>query len=173
MTTPDDSTIVAWTGHRPDLFADPGQARRTVLAEAKRVRDELTGPLRFRVGGQRGVDMWAALAGQDLRIPYDMVLPLPVEEFTAGWSADEKATFEFVAHGAAITEIVGGVEDEAYQERNRRLVTGAGLVVAVWTNTQGGGTAETVLFGQLLGVPVREVLLPRSTETVSPRGRGV
>src|SRR5947207_6548285 len=54
--------IIAWTGHRPGLFADPEQARRRVEKAAGAAAARAASP-QFLCGGQRGVDLWAAEAG--------------------------------------------------------------------------------------------------------------
>src|SRR5687767_15367924 len=72
--------IVGWTGHRPDLFDDVDSAMRAVsdaaheLVSGGRVE-------RFLVGGQRGVDTWAAQAAIDNHLPFTLILPLSVPEF--------------------------------------------------------------------------------------------
>jgi len=158
---------LAWTGHRPDLFADPEAARRAVLDAA---RDVLrSGPLeRFLVGGQRGVDTWAAHAAIDLAIPFSLILPLSVEDFTVDWTDADRSILREQVGRAAEVRVASG-----YRERNRLLAGEGDLLVAVWTGRTGGGTAETIAFARELGTPVREVLLVGAAAQGSVAGRGI
>jgi predicted Rossmann fold nucleotide-binding protein DprA/Smf involved in DNA uptake len=166
------SRSVAWTGHRPELFRDPVAARDTVQAIARELsRDEGVG--RFLVGGQRGVDTWAALSAITLSVPFVVILPLDVAEFTADWSADDRSVLEATLAAASDVRVVGGDPAQAFTERNRLLATLANLLVAVWTGTRGGGTAETIAFARAAGVAVHEVVLEPSPSAGSAKGRGI
>ncbi len=168
------SRIVAWTGHRPDVFRDPEAAREVVNTTAQNlVSKESAG--HFLVGGQRGVDTWAAQAAIALGVPFTLILPLEVVTFTSDWPAADRAALEsIVAIGSAL-RIVGPLSDPAaaYTERNRQLATQADLLVAVWTQLGGGGTAETIALARAAGTPVREVVLPIAQIAHSPYGRGI
>ncbi|MBI4492229.1 MAG: DUF1273 family protein [Chloroflexi bacterium] len=167
--------IVAWTGHRPYYFRDPRQARRAVEREARALRRECGADLVFLTGGQRGVDLWAAEAGFRLGVPVRVILPLPVQAFTQRWPRPEVERLERVLARAASVEVVasGGAGEPAHTERNRRLASGADLVVAVWTGLPGGGTWQTVQFARALGKPLREVSLPGSERPPRPGLRGL
>ena len=160
-----NTNLVAWTGHRPELFRDPSQAQRTV----EHLADELAAK-RFLVGGQRGVDTWAALAAYRRRLPFTLVLPLPIDDFAADWDPRDRTILEQTAAWAAELRVIGGPAEAAYTERNRVLGTSADLLVAVWTGRTGGGTAETVSLAHAHGTPVREVRLAGSGRVVSGRG---
>lgn len=164
--------IVGWTGHRPDLFHDPQAASQAVAAIAQELVD--AGRVqRFLVGGQRGVDTWAAQAAVELGVPITLVLPLEVGEFTDGWPAEDRARLEEHMAVAERVRVVGGVPEQAYRERNRLLATSSDLLVAVWTGRQGGGTAETIDFARQLGTRVREIRLAPSPAAESAAGRGI
>jgi hypothetical protein len=158
--------IVAWTGHRPDLFLDPAAARAAVESAARKIADE--GVERFLVGGQRGVDTWAALSAIAAEVPFSLILPLSLDEFISDWSPADRAVLEQTITHAADVRVAGG-----YTERNRQLATGADLLVAVWTRTGGGGTAETIRFARQAGTLFREVVLEAAPNSGSARGRGV
>src|SRR5580765_4035558 len=94
---------LAWTGHRPTLFADPEAARRAVDGAARDVLRQ--GPLeRFLVGGQRGVDTWAAQSAIALAVPFSLFLPLSVEDFSVDWTDSDRAVLR--AHVRAASEVV-------------------------------------------------------------------
>ena|SRR5712691_2198380 len=166
------SRIVAWTGHRPELFRDPVAARRTVEdVAAELVRRDAA--QRFLVGGQRGVDTWAALSAIALSVPFLVILPLEIGEFTTDWSLDDRGILEMTLAAAGDVRVIGGDPVTAYTERDRLLATQPLLLVAVWAGLQGGGTFETIGLARAAGVAVREVLLEPSDEAGSAQGRGI
>ncbi len=163
---------VGWTGHRPELFADPLEAERRVhrLAreiKATRVRVGLQEePLHFLSGGQRGVDTWAAEAAVRLGIPFELYLPTGELVFTLGWQrSDQERLFWLMerAAGVFVADPLGQMSREAaYRERNREVAARCDVLVAVWVGQAGGGTAETVALARAMGKPVREERLPGS-----------
>ena len=158
---------LAWTGHRPDLFAHPDAARRAVDDAARVMLQQ--GPLeRFLVGGQRGVDTWAAHAALELAVPFSLFLPLSIEEFTVDWTESDRAVLRDHARQAAEVRIAGG-----YRERNQLLASEGDLLIAVWTGQTGGGTAETIGFARASGTPVREVRLVAAVTRGNVAGRGI
>ena len=159
--------IVGWTGHRPDLFRDPLAAAASVDAAA---RDLIACEQvdAFLVGGQRGVDTWAALAAMALGVPFTLILPVDVSQFTSGWTPHERALLEQTLAAARNVRVAGG-----YTERNRQIATGADLLIAVWTRVGHGGTAETVALARAAGTPVREILLDAAPTAGSAQGRGI
>ena len=162
--------IVGWTGHRPELFRDPTAAQASVEAAA---REQVAGVAgvraeRFLVGGQRGVDTWAALAAIRLGVPFVLILPLEPAAFSEGWSPEDRSILDETLARAQQTRIAGG-----YAERNRLLAAGADLLNAVWTGLRGGGTAETIGLARAAGTPVREIRLERAPTADAYRGRGL
>jgi hypothetical protein len=158
--------IVAWTGHRPDLFRDPAAAREAVMSGAREV--VARGAVGFRVGGQRGVDTWAAQAALALGVPFHLILPFEVPEFARDWPEPDRSVLTRLLPRAESLEIAGG-----YTRRNRALVTGAHLLVAVWTRTVGGGTDQTIDLARQAGVPVHEILLEPCPSAAGAIGRGI
>ena len=168
------SRIVAFTGHRPDIFREPEAARDAVntIAQNLVLHDKVE---HFLVGGQRGVDSWAAQAAIDLGVPFTLILPLDVARFTSDWPAADRALLDSVGAQAAEVRIVGPATDPAaaHTERNRQLAQQADLLVAVWTRLEGGGTAETIALARAAGTPIREVVLPIAQIAHSRQGRGI
>jgi hypothetical protein len=159
--------IVGWTGHRPDLFRDPLAASARVDAAARNlVACEAVDA--FLVGGQRGVDTWAALAAMALGVPFTLILPFEVGQFTLDWAPSDRTVLEETIARAAEVRVAGG-----YTERNRQIATGADLLVAVWTRIAHGGTAETVNLARAAGTPIREILLDAASAAGSAEGRGI
>jgi hypothetical protein len=159
--------IVGWTGHRPDVFRDPaGAAARVDAAARDLVADEHVDA--FLVGGQRGVDAWAALAAIALGVPFTLILPLDVGQFTLDWSISDRVVLDHTLERAAEVRVAGG-----YTERNRQIATGADLLVAVWTRVGRGGTAETIALARAAGTPVREMVLDAAEAAGWAQGRGI
>jgi hypothetical protein len=165
--------IVAWTGHRPDLFRDPAVAWAEVDSAARALVNH-EAVTQFLVGGQRGVDTWAALSAIALGVPFSLILPLPLPTFTLDWSdTNDRKALDRIASRAIEVRVASGDPDQAFTERNRLLATSADLLVAVWTGIEGGGTAETIAFARRANTPVREVVLEPSPTALSARGRGI
>jgi predicted Rossmann-fold nucleotide-binding protein len=158
---------LAWTGHRPDLFRDIDGARGAVERAARELV-ERESVERFLVGGQRGVDTWAAQAALDLNVPFSLFLPFSADAFTAGWTDADRAQLEELARRADEVRIVGG-----YSARNRLLAESGDLLVAVWTGRGGGGTAETVAFARAVGTPIHEVRAEAASTFGPVVGRGI
>src|SRR5712691_357605 len=131
------SRIVAFTGHRPDIFREPEAARDAVntIAQNLVVHDKAE---HFLVGGQRGVDTWATLAAINLGVPFTLILPLAVAQFTSDWLSADRALLDSVVTLATELRFVGWANDRAaaYTERNRQLAEQADLLVAVWTQLE-------------------------------------
>jgi len=163
--------LIAWTGHRPDVFADPDAARQLVTQVAREVID--AGASQFVVGGQRGVDLWAGEAGLAAGLPIKVILPTPPASFTATWDAADKRRLERLLDRAAETTIVDPYVSRgllAYDRRNELLVVDAQLLVAVWTGLRNGGTFHTICAAIAKGVPVRELRLQSAPNPSLGRG---
>jgi predicted Rossmann-fold nucleotide-binding protein len=159
-------TVVAWTGHRPDLFRDPAAARESVEAVARELAE--CAVKQFLVGGQRGVDTWAALAAMALSVRFTLILPFRPDEFASNWSEPERALLGQAIERAGEVRVANGPT-----ARNQMLAREADLLVAVWTGTTGGGTAETLRYARQAGTPVREILLEASSAAASATGPGI
>ena len=160
--------IVAWTGHRPDLFRHPEAAQAGVDTLAKAFAKQTADALSFVAGGQRGVDTWAMQSAINYGIPFRVILPFGMSEFTSDWLEADRSLLTSLLRRADAVGIAGG-----YTERNRALVTGAQLLVAVWTGTRGGGTSETIDLARQVGTPVREILFEASPRASTATGRGI
>jgi hypothetical protein len=160
------SRTVAWTGHRPDLFSDVDRARQSVEQVARELIE--AGAERFLVGGQRGVDTWAALSAIAGGITFELILPLPTDEFTHDWGHADRDLLLRIISQAVEVRVANG-----YSDRNQQLAWGADLLVAVWTGIAGGGTAETIEQARLGGTPIREILLEPSATASEAAGRGI
>jgi hypothetical protein len=167
---------VAWTGHRPELFADPAAVRARIAARAGELQATQQDALAFLCGGQRGVDSWAASAAEALGSALHLYLPLGVGRFAADWSAGDRAALERswqYAVERVVADPEGVLGTEAYTRRNRWLAERCDRLIAVWTGLGGGGTAETIAFAREMGRPVEEHLFAASGRQPQPGERGV
>lgn len=167
---------VAWTGHRPDLFAAPDDVASTVADLAAALRARYGADLTFHCGGQRGVDTWAAIAARRLGVPLHLYLPLPPDQFAADWSPDDvRALDASWAYAVARTVVdpAAAPGELAYRERNRLLASQGERLIALWTGLGGGGTAETIALARALGRPVEEHRFAPSGQVPRPGERGV
>ena len=160
--------IVAWTGHRPDLFREPAAAESAVAGAAQALVSEWPNAVQFVVGGQRGVDTWAMQSAINYAIHFRVILPYHMSEFTSDWLQADRSLLMALVRRADAVKIAGG-----YTERNGALVTAADLLVAVWTGTRGGGTSETIDLARQVGTPVREILFEASPRASKAIGRGI
>ncbi len=160
--------IVAWTGHRPDLFRAPSAAQAAIDRAARAFAAHPLDPVSFVVGGQRGVDTWAMQSAINYGIPFRVILPFAMVEFASDWLEADRTVLTSLLRRADAVGVAGG-----YTERNRALVTGAQLLVAVWTGTRGGGTSETIELARQVGTPVREILFEASPRASAATGRGI
>jgi len=165
--------VIGWTGHRPELFADPEMARLVLLAAAAEAL-RLWPSAEFVCGGQRGVDMWAADAARDIT-RFHLVLPASLESFTADWSEADRANLKglaSIAASVAVTHSSVQAGPLAYDLRNEAVARRSDLLVAGWTGLRKGGTFFTIADARQLGRPVLERVL-RANPTAELSGRGV
>ncbi len=166
---------IAWTGHRPYYFRYPVAVERRVAELAAALRDEF-GDVEFLVGGQRGVDAWAASAAISMGVPYHLVLPVPIALFTVDWDPEDVVVLRRLWDAAASGRVVdecGHLGAGAYDRRNDVLVSEADLVVAVWTGIPAGGTYYTICRAREMGKPIREVIVEGSGRPVQWGQRGL
>jgi hypothetical protein len=138
--------VIAWSGHRPDVFRDAVAARHTVELCARFAAERWL-ELTFVCGGQRGVDQWAATAGLDLGVSMQLVLPTPPELFARGWHPAERAIFDKLLAAASSLRVMdpyGQLGPLAYDLRNEEVVRRAERLIVIWSGIRRGGTFFTV-----------------------------
>ena len=150
--------LIAWSGHRPDVFSDPELAEGAVTS----IADQKASPgVEFICGGQRGVDQWAARAALALRLRYHLILPARPERFTVDWSVSDQTSLTELMSSAASVQVMdetGDLGRLAYDLRSEVVVRRADLLVVVWTGLRRGGTFHTLCAARAMRVPVEEVL---------------
>jgi hypothetical protein len=164
--------IVGWTGHRPELFRDATAARQLLEERAALLLGE-SAELEFVVGGQRGVDHWAAQFAVREAIPFALILPIAVPSFARSWLTDDLAVLEWLMSRAQSVEIVdqhAHLGALAFDRRNELIAQRCNLLQVVWTGLRQGGTFYTVCAAQQRRVPIDLVELERSSASISGRG---
>ncbi len=144
-----------FTGHRqlPVYELDVLQARleRTLR---RLIRDGFT---YFGAGGAKGFDTLAAQTVLSLREEFDhirLILVLPCEHQTDGWTPEEKAVYEGIKRRAdKVVYISKEYTEDCMKRRNRHLVDNSAVCVAYLTE-YGGGTGYTVQYAEKRGVDV-------------------
>ena len=151
--------LIAWSGHRPDVFRNPRAAREAVA----RIAGAKAAPgVEFICGGQRGVDQWAAQAARKRGLSFHLVLPIDPPAFTRDWlPAERSALGELIASAASVEVVdsVGTLGPLAYDLRNEAVLRRAGLLTVAWTGIRRGGTFHTICAARTRGLPVEEVVL--------------
>jgi hypothetical protein len=166
---------VAWSGHRPELFAHPERARALVWGETRRLLPELGPDLLVLSGGQRGVDLWAAAAARDSGLALRLLLPAPPRIFCVDWPLEDVDALSLAIDHAEDVRIFGSRAAEAagYDARNRALAAECDLLIVVWSGLQHGGTFFTLTEARRLGKPIREHHLSASGHRPGVGERGI
>ncbi len=165
--------LIAWSGHRPDVFRDPGSAERSVK---RLVSAKAASGIEFISGGQRGVDQWAAQAAIDAGVPFRLVLPVTSARFTRDWSPSDRAMLDELLAQAASAETIDPADELgplAYDLRNELILRRADALVVVWTGVRQGGTFETICAARAKGIPIEEVLLDEAASRPLTGRRGL
>lgn len=144
-----------FTGHRqlPPYELDVLQARleRTL----RRLIDD--GFTYFGAGGAVGFDTLAAQTVLSLREEFPhirLILVLPCENQTDGWSSADKAVYEEIRQRAdKVVYISRAYTPDCMLRRNRHLVDNSAVCVAYFRE-YGGGTGYTVQYAEKQGVRV-------------------
>jgi len=154
--------IVCGTGHRPDKLGGYDEATFNKLTDLAIKYLESARPDRVIAGGAIGWDQALANAASRLRIP--LLLAYPFENHHSKWPADSVGARFHREMDIIIQEGLGhdihkvfvcepGYAPWKMQQRNKWMVDGSDLVVALWNGTD-GGTANCIKYANKVGKPV-------------------
>jgi uncharacterized phage-like protein YoqJ len=130
---------IAFTGHRPDKLGNPDAVRASIRHYLTHQLSCRTEKLVVLSGGALGVDTIAAEVSIELGIPYYLILPFPINIFTARWPASARSHLIALGHSAVRTYFIQRAFSTAgYPARNRMLVDQADAVCALYNGTPGG-----------------------------------
>jgi len=159
--------IISFSGHRPHKLQNLGDVRsaiRKFLLEQQELHPDLT----VCSGGALGVDQFAAEISDELRIPFVLALPFPVDVMTAKWRTADREHLRTLISKAVKTFVVQKIFSmSGYQRRNEFMVDHCKILCAFWDGSR-GGTANCVKYAQTQGVPVKNLL----SDIFSPIQRG-
>jgi hypothetical protein len=164
-TTPSSPLIIGVSGHR-DMQADQADTVRSAVAGffkwlAKLVPNT---EIRVAIGMAEGADLLLAQLALEHNFAVDAVLPMPLAEYAADFSADALALLhELLSHpnvrrtelqstaerAACVTASADGADRDArYVKLGEYLLRRSTLLIAIWDGAPSslvGGTADTTL----------------------------
>ena len=156
----------AFTGHRPHRFPwkyaknDPRcvNLKQVLYNEIEKL--SASGVYHFFSGMAHGVDVWAAQMVLNLRSRYPNLLLhciLPCEKQEVKWAMKEQEVYRDILRKADSVEYISqDYYSGCMLDRNRKLVSSAEILLAVYDGGQGGGTAATVRYARQAG---REIII--------------
>ena len=148
----------AFTGHRPARYSfgyDEEHDACKQLKEVLRMQIALlfdAGGTTFFSGMALGADTWLAetvLSMRETRPKIKLIAVLPCETQANKWSAEQRERyFDILANCDEVITLNTDYTPSCMQERNRYMVDHADYLLAVYDNTNRGGTAYTVRYAQ-------------------------
>ncbi len=145
----------AFSGHRV-IAAEKIEPLTELLRRAVAYAYE-QGCRSFFCGGAVGFDTYAAKAVILFRVKHPdvrLVLMLPCADQSEGWSAAQRAAYDYILSEADEAVILS----EAYhrgcmQRRNRALVEHADMLIC-YVGREGSGSAQTMHLAEKKGIPI-------------------
>lgn len=153
------NSVLAVTGHRPQKLGhgDTLLALRRGISE--RIRHELVrlAPRHIITGMALGVDQWAALVALELGIPFIAAVPFVGQD--SKWKRYERDAYHKLLRQAQRVFIVspGDYSHEKMSRRNRFMVNGCDVLLAVWNGRAEGGTYNCVTYARKVKRPIIRV----------------
>lgn len=150
---------VGVTGHRPARTAGAIAADQAA-AQAMEALTQRYAKLVVVTGGAMGFDHVMAQECARRRIPYEIVLPCPIELFTAYWTLNARMMLGALCRRAVDVVVLredlmpGQVTPAVYHERNAHIVQCTDQLVAYWDGRQSGGTWWTIAHAMGADKPV-------------------
>lgn len=154
-------TSCAFTGHRPHKFpwkyaeTDPRclSLKQTMYEEIERLA--ASGVYHFFSGMALGTDVWAAQIVLNLRSKYpnlSLHCILPCERQEVKWTAKDQELYRDILRRADSIEYISqDYYTGCMLDRNKKLVSSAEILLAVYNGEQRGGTAATVRYARQAG----------------------
>lgn len=151
----------AFTGHRPNRFPwkyaenDPRclNLKRALYREIEAL--SAAGVYHYFSGMALGTDVWAARMVLDLRSKYPNLLLhciLPCEKQEVKWTVEDQDVYRDILRKADSVEYISqDYYNGCMLDRNRKLVSSAEILLAVYDGGERGGTAATVRYARRTG----------------------
>lgn len=149
-----------FTGHRPEKL-NCGEDEVKMLLDAAIRQAIADGFTTFITGMARGVDIWAGelvLNIKEENPAIKLVAASPYRGFEQKWSTSWQNQYTSIIEKAdAVRYICPGYSKGAFQIRNEWMVDRSSRVIAFY-NGEPGGTRNTILYAEKLGIPVINLL---------------
>lgn len=149
--------VVGFTGHR--TLAAPEKIAPAIAAVLAELKSATAGEWIGLSSVAAGSDVLFARAVLALRVPWQVILPLPPAEFRRDF---DEATWRQVEGLLAQAEQVrvmteADVREDAYLDCGMETVNGCDVLLAVWDGEPArgkGGTADVIAYARELGRPI-------------------
>ncbi len=149
-----------FTGHRPEKLhiSESSVKRRLKKAIRQAIEDGFT---TFLSGMARGVDMWAAelvLKEREKDDRIRLICASPFVGFENSWNLADRRNYENIMKQADyMVYVCSDYTRSCFQIRNRYMVDRSARVIAAY-NGESGGTKNTILYAEDMGVEVFNIL---------------
>lgn len=149
------NSVMAITGHRPEKFGtgDTLLLMKHLIMRCLRHEFARLDPRHIITGMARGVDQWAALVALEMGIPFVAAVPFIGQEHK--WKRYEREAYYTLLQKAKRVHIVstGAYSAEKMYRRNRFMVNGCDVLLAVWNGSE-GGTSNCVNYAEKIRRPI-------------------
>ena len=149
--------IGCFTGHR-EIFEDAASVQARLRCQIEYLI--VQGVTQFITGGARGFDTMAAQTVLSLKEKYpdtQLILIIPCEGQTRGWSVQEKEVYDQIRVRAdRVTVLADHYYRGCMHVRNRHMVDPSSVCVC-YLRKESGGTVYTVQYEKNKGIPIIEI----------------
>ncbi len=149
--------IVGFTGHRQ--LEDPERLAGAVRAALESLRGEDTGEWIGLSSAAAGADLLFARAAMATGLAWQVVLPVPADEFCEDFAPEDWRSVEALLARAETVRVIPEAEsrNDAYLDAGMEVVHECDVLVAVWDGQPSrgkGGTADVVTYARELNKPI-------------------
>lgn len=145
-----------FTGHRPDKLQ---RAESEICADLNaEIRNAINDGFNVFITGMTcGVDIWAGeivLRLRDEGLPIKLICASPFEGFERRWERRWQDRYNRILEQADLVRFISAYYHRAcFQVRNEWMVNHSARVIAVYDGAH-GGTRNTIIYSQKIGVPI-------------------
>lgn len=152
--------VIAITGHRPNRIP----SEQYVSAQLRNSFIDLSAGHVIQ-GMADGVDLLAALAAQNAKIPFSCAIPWEGHKPGNGWEDAYHFALVYAENVWVVNDCQGYPGPQVYQERNEYMVDRCHILVAVWDFQKKGGTWNTVKYAISKRIPIWRIDPSGDTES--------
>lgn len=148
--------ILGISGHRPKYW---GYTLETAESLKILIKDILVQdpPTKVITGMALGMDVIAAEACKDLKIPYVAAIPFVGQE--AMWPQEAKDKYYEVLAGAQLVVTISnnGFDTSAFKKRNEYIVSNCHRMLVLYNGARRSGTGHAVGLATKRGIPIQNI----------------